>query len=421
MFKKNLLMLTVFMFILSVSVMANGQEEMMEEGRKVVRFQSWIVTEMPSAMEELEKRFEEKYPDIDVQMEAIPFAEVKRQTIVSISAGNPPDVINMVANEAPQIAAMDALIDLNEYFTKEELADIPENALDDCIIEGKLTSIPNFLGTINVIAWKPILEEAGLPVAIPETWEEFKAAVETISALGPDTYGFGARTSKTTNSAFWFFPVLWGHLGTFEDEDGNIVFNDDGTIDALNWYKELGQNEQTPLGEGLREVRELMAQGKVGFIFDGPWMQGWFEQLGGDKLSDKYIAGKMPIAADGNRYGIANNHVMAVPRQSDVKEEAVKFIKFFIQDEGMNKIFHNEFGFIPISRSITDSTEYRNDSFFGPFIEAADYSVAVPSKHPQFLGALEFVAYAMQNALFGEDPEKTAKEARQNILTVYGQ
>ncbi|MBA7587691.1 Cyclodextrin-binding protein [subsurface metagenome] len=341
---------------------------------------------------------------------------------MSVSAGNPPDIINLVANWAPQIAALGALTDLRPYFSDAEIADVPKPALEDCLVDGTLYSFPNFLGTINVVAWKKLLREVGLPVAVPAHWDEFKNAVRKISDLGSDTYGFGARTDKSFNSAFWFFPVLWGHLGVFEDEQGHVVFNDQGTIDALAWYREIGTTGQTPVGEGVRAVRELQAQGHVGFIIDGPWMQGWFRALSGsNKLDDEYIAGLMPRAADGKRYGIANNHVMAVAEQSKVKEEAVAFIKFFTQNVEMNRVFHDDFGFVPINRSLHSTPTYMEDAFFAPFVEAAEYSVAVPSKNPNLSGALEFVAVAMQGALLGGDPKQAAEEAYRSIKTLYRQ
>ncbi len=422
---KKFLIVLMVMFLASVVLFAEGEQERegaAGTGKKSLLMKSWIVNEMPSAIDALEQSFEEANPDVDIEMVALPFDQTQQQTVVSVSAGNPPDIIYLVANWAPQIAALGALTDLKPYFSSEELEDVPKPALKDCIIDGKLYSFPNFLGTINVIAWKELLQQAGYPIEVPDRWSDFKTAIRKITDLDSSVYGFGARTDKSFNSAFWFFPVLWGHLGVFEDEEGKVVFNDEGTIAALEWYQEIGTTGQTPVGEGVRAVRELQAQGNVGFILDGPWMQGWFRALSGsNKLDDKYIAGLMPKAADGNRYGIANNHVMAVAEQSKNKEAAVEFIKFFTQDEGMNEIFHNDFGFIPINRSLHMTDTYTEDPFFAPFIKAADYCSAVPSKNANLSGALEFVAVAMQGALLGGEPEKLAENAHNSIKTLFRQ
>jgi ABC-type glycerol-3-phosphate transport system substrate-binding protein len=169
------------------------------------------------------------------------------------------------------------------------------------------------------------------------------------------------------------------------------------------------------------EVREMQAAGRVAFTLDGPWMQGWFRTLGGEALDDEYVAGLMPMAADGNRYGIANNHVMAVSSQSKAKDAAVNYIKFFTQSVEMNRIFHEDFGFIPVNRSVRAEVMDPDDPFFKPFIEAAEYSVAVPSDNPNLPGAMEFVAAAMQGAILGGDPEALAEQAHNGIRTLWQQ
>ena len=395
------------------------------EEKAQLRFSSWLNMEGASkaTIEHMVAEYQKEYPNVDVELIGIPFEQTQQQTMVAVAGGNPPDLIHLVAQWGPPLGSMGAIVDLHQYYSEDELDDMVQAAYQDGLFEDKLITVPWQLGAIAVMGWKSVLQDAGLEAEIPDTWDAYKDAVAASSKPGEGVYGFGARTSKSTNSAFWFFPVMWGHGGEFEDEDGNIVFNNPGTVDALEWYKEIGEQEYTPVGMGVREVRNLMGQGKVGFIFDGPWMKGIFRSITGEgeAADDMYVTGVFPKAPDGNRYGIGNNHVFAVSEQSKVKQEAVDMIKFFTQDETISKYYYDKNGAVPTYKSLLDDPLYQNDPFARAIIASAEIADSVPSKNPNFTAALEFVATAMQDALLGGDPAAAAKTAENSIKTIYKQ
>jgi multiple sugar transport system substrate-binding protein len=368
-------------------------------------------------------RYEEKYPNVQVELIGIPYEQMKQQTIVRVSGGNPPDLLHLVAQWGPPLAGMGALVDLKQYYSSDELDNMVQAAYRDGLYQDQLITVPWQLGAIAVMGWKSVLEDAGLSTEIPDTWNGYKEAVAKVSDQDAGVYGFGARTSKSANSAFWFFPVMWGHGGEFEDDEGNIVFNNPGTVDALNWYKTIGQKKYTPTGMGVREVRNLMGQGKVGYIFDGPWMKGIFRNITGEgeAADDMYVTGLFPKAPDGNRYGIGNNHVFAISQQSEVKQEAVNMIKYFTQNEEITKFYYDKMGAVPTYNDLLQDPLYQDDPFARAIIESAKIADSVPSKDPNFQAALEFVANAMQTAILGGDVEEAAAKAEESIKTLYNQ
>lgn len=432
--KKSVLFLMLFLVAAVLSFGSGGkepaatsdtQQTQSMDKKTTINFSSWLVMEDASkaTLQEMVKRFEAQNPNIKVELIGIPFEQTQQQTMIAVSGGNAPDLIHLVAQWGPPLAAMGALEDLKKYYTQEELSDIPKAAYEDGLYAEKLITVPWQLGPIAVFAWKDLLVKAGLPLEIPSTWDKFKEAVKKISDLGPDIYGFGARTSKDSNSAFWFFPVMWGLGGQFEDNAGKIFFNNPGTITALNWYKEIGTTKQTPTGMGVREVRNLMGQGKIGFMFDGPWMKGIFRSITekGEAIDDAYIVGPFPKAKDGKQYGIGNNHVFAVSAQSKVKPEAVKLIKFLTQEPEITKYYYEKNGAVPTYKKLLKDPLYSGDPIAKAFIDSADFAQSVPSKNPNFSAALEFVANAMQESLLGGSPDKAAETADKSIKTLYKQ
>jgi ABC-type glycerol-3-phosphate transport system substrate-binding protein len=231
----------------------------------------------------------------------------------------------------------------------------------------------------------------------------------------------GLRTDKSTNAAFWFFPVLWGFGGQFQDADGNLTINSPEVLNALNWYKTLGENKMSPSLNG-QQIRVPWAQGKIGFLFDGPWIKPLTRGASGlgEAVDDKYLIGPFPKAPDGNRYAIGNNHVLSVSSESEHKEAAVKFVKYLTQDE-RTKFFYEESGFMPPYKPLLADPRYSEDPIARLVIETAEFANCVPSKHPKFGQALEHIAVAMQAAFLGHDTQKALDTAEKAIKETFGQ
>ncbi len=424
---KRFLFLVVLLFFSLALLFAGGAQEDVEaeEGAVQVKMSSWMPLQEVSRdmMKEIETSFEAKNPDIDIVYIDMPFEQRVQQTLVAVSGGNPSDIIHLTAKDPFQLAAMGALTDLMPWF-KSQLNDIPAGALGTGKLGDQLISVPLQLGTIVVLGMKKNLSAVGLPEVIPETWPEFKDAVKKISNISDKHYGFAARTAKHPNSAFWFFPVMYGHGGGFEDDEGNIVFNSSGTVAALDWFREIGTTKQTPMGMAIPESRNLFAQGNVGFIFDGPWMKPILRNQSGkgEAIDAEYTASPFPKGPDGRRRGINNNHVLVVSKQSKAKDQAVAFIKYWSQDPEITDYHYDWMGAIPAYKSLQRGAAFSELHDLAKAVMAgAEYAEGAPSKNPQFSAALEFVAAGLQEALLGGNADAIAKTVDRAVRTLYGQ
>jgi ABC-type glycerol-3-phosphate transport system substrate-binding protein len=371
---------------------------------------------------EMMDMFSTEYPNIDVELIGISYSEIPQQVQIMVSGGNAPDMVMWDANYSIPFVSMGAVADIKSYFTEEELADIPAGVLSDCFMDDGLYLIPLNLGTIAVFGWKSLLQNAGLPLEIPDTWSDFKTATEKITDTDAGIYGFGARTSRTQNSAMWFLPVMWGHGGNLVDDEGNIIFDNPGTVDALEWYREIGTTDQVPVGMGVREGRNVFGQGKMGFVFDGPWLQSILRSVTeqGEAIDDEYVVGVFPKAVNGDRYGIHNGPAMSIMTQCEDPDQAIKLVKFLYGNKEATELYFEKNKFAPVSKELLSDPMY-DDPFLQPFIESLEFSRAYASSKPQYHTALEFIAIAMQEALLGGDPKKAAETADRNIKAIYGQ
>ncbi len=421
----SLILLVALVF--STPVFAQGQKDQSPKADQPVEItiSTWLSLQDVSKdmMTTIVQKFEETHPLIKVKTIGVPFENQLQQTIIAATGKNLPDIMHLTPSWVVSLQAMGALTDMKKLLTPAEYQNIQAGYRDAGTFDDELAYVPLQNGSIVVLANKELLRKVGLPEAIPQTWEEFKTAVDKISALGPDIYGFGARTVKAANSALWFMPVLFGHGGTFEDAQGNIQFSSKGTLDALTWFHRLGTLNQTPVGMGIPEVRSLFAQGKVGFIFDGPWMKGVMRSLTGRGAAadSEYIVGPMPKKADGSRFSIANDHVLSISSTSKNKEAAMEFIRFLTMDPEITKFHYQNMSAIPGYSSLVSDPVYQNDPYVKTFIETANFATANPSKNPNYNAALEELASGLQEILIGGDPATVMAAVEKRMKTAYAQ
>ncbi|MCF7943582.1 MAG: sugar ABC transporter substrate-binding protein, partial [Spirochaetia bacterium] len=408
------------------AVAGGSQEAETVSGKETVVWQNFLSAEKAFApvIDEMIGLFESKNEGVEIEIVELPYEQTLQQTIISASADSMADVVLLVPQWVPPLVELNSLEPLDSYFSSSDLADIPNAAYDSGVVKGKTYSVPALLNVVLVWAWKPLLEQAGLPPVVPQTWEEFKTASKKVAALGDDVYGFAARTNNTGNSAFWMFPVIWGHGGQFEDGTGKIILDQgEGYGEALSWYRDLVSTGQSPNAQGVRELRNIFAQGQIGFLLDVSTAIGTFRSVSerGTAIDDDIVAGLIPKAADGNRYGIGNDNVYAVSAGSKVKESAAEFIKFMTQDPEATKIFYQKSGAFPTYRSLYDDPDYAAEPFFAEIAEMAEFGTSNPSKNPKFGQALDVMANAMQEAILGGEVDHIVSKTAEQVRDIYGQ
>ena len=405
---------------------AAGEAAPSADGKTTIVYQNYHSAEAASraVIEAMVELFEQEHPNIEVELLPLPYEQTLQQTVISASSGTMAYVVQLVPLWTPPLVELGALEPLDSYFSTSFFEEIPRAAYESGVIDGTTYTLPGLLNIVTVWAWKPLLEEAGLEPVVPDTWDEFKEASRKISELGADIYGFAARTNNTQNSAFWMFPVIWGHGGQFVDDQGNIVL-DQGTgyADALDWYHTIVATGQSPNSLGVREIRNVFVQGKIGFIFDVSTVPGIFRSISeqGEAIDDDIIVGLLPEAPDGNRYGIGNDNIYGIAASSDSKQEAATFIEFMTSDPEAVRIYYERLGAFPTRKSLYDAPFYQSQPYFSEIAAMAEFATSLPSKSTEFGNALDIMANAMQEAILGGDTIEISRETAEAVRDVYGE
>ena len=205
----------------AVALVATGAAA---QDKTELNYSGWInlYPHHAAAVGAIETGFEEKFPDVDWILNDVPFDQALKQATVASLAGNAPDNIHLIAGWVPALNDIGALEPLNDYFTAEEWAQIPQSSLDSVTFDGQIMAMPWVPGPIIMFYNRNLMEQAGLdPDAPPQTWPELLEAAKAICALpdvdGAPIYGVALRTARNPNSAQWTIPIIYGQGGDIVD------------------------------------------------------------------------------------------------------------------------------------------------------------------------------------------------------------
>jgi len=415
-----LVIMVLFMltFALSIPVLA----------KSTVSFYSWMAAEVTSGgisvLQEAEKKFEEMHPDIDVETVPLPYEETPDQLAIMIAAGNPPDITTVDVIWLEQLAAMGGLEPLSGYFSEELLKDLFPSSIDLGKARGDQYALvwndnPNLLCYNRVL-----LEKAGFnPDQPPSTMDDFNQAIAAISGLGEDILGIELNMSKDSFSADYLHPWLWNFGAEVFNPEGEVILNNAAGVETVEWVNSLVKNKYMDPGLGIREIRVIFAQEKLGFMLEGPWIRGILRGLNPRQEEfDKDWAltpiPKGPAIPDNVPYGYSNpsSHMLVLSKDSKNKEAAWKYMEFLISDPIITKSYYQDTGLMPTRISLLNDPIYKDDPFVRQVLNQTEYMKKPLGWGPRWGRVGEIVMAAVQEVvLMGRDVQNALDEAVRQI------
>lgn len=155
---------------------------------------------------------------------------------------------------------------LDELIPKEAWDDLHDNVKEMITVNGKKYAYPQLLEPAVVMYYrKDMLDAQG--IAVPKTWDEFKAAAQKLTT--DDVYG--ATMNYEWSMWGWEFTSA-GHW-PIADDWASANNQDQGYIDLLAFIGDLYKSEVVPQQalEGYNGSARLVADDSVAMTFSGSW------------------------------------------------------------------------------------------------------------------------------------------------------
>jgi multiple sugar transport system substrate-binding protein len=218
-----------------------------------------------AAYQALEVAFEDRHPDIDLELIHVPSDSDYRQRLgADFAAGDPADVVLINYRRYPPFAAMGVLEPLAPYLRRSDVIsdrDFFPEATDPFRWRGQLMCIPQNISSLVVYYDRGLFDEAGLDYPADDwTWAEFLSTAQalTLDLDGDgttDQYGLGVEPS-----IFRLAPFIWGNGGELVVLEGGLrpirlALDSRPAREALDWFVAL-QTVHHVVPDALAEAAE---------------------------------------------------------------------------------------------------------------------------------------------------------------------
>jgi len=406
-------------------------EAVPEDRREVVFWHFWGGKDRP-VVEEIVRRFNESQDEHFVRAIAMPGQNLDMKFFLSVTGGDPPDLLNQDDPIVADWAHRGALTPLDELATAEEMHRLKRwlfpAAKDLGSYRGRLYALCNGLDIRLLYYNKTLLDEHGL--SPPRTLSELNRVAENFAPepgeQDPERLGFLPEPRM-----LWAWGIVFG--GDFYDEERDRVTPDHPRIvAALEWMAsfrerygaaQLAAFRQGDVGLAGSSFALLGRRGEERYALatGGQWrvrdivtvIERGLES--GLPVADYGVLPLPPPEGGRSKAGWVNGNFFIVPRGAKNPAGAWAFMKFW-SGFGDNEAEAAETcvagGWIPASQAVVEQPEFQayldERRLFRPFVEVAKspHQEPTPSLPVAMLYRQEVISAAEAAMYRGADPRE---------------
>lgn len=283
----------------------------------------WEEGEVGAWHKQRKAEFEAKNPGVKVEATVLSPANFENVITTQIAAGDVPDLMPAYTNMLAPLIDAGVLAPLGDCIAASSYKDRLLPSIKFAQKDGKTYGIPLTMSPQSMIVNKDLLEKAGVS-GIPKTPEEFHAAAKAVKdKTGQWGYGFPNNMSNALFPYLQSMQWIIGLGGDWSKPDGTITANDPLTVKGVTWIKRFLDEGLSPKGLDANAIRTMFAEGKVAFIFDGPWV---IVQVGSvnPELAKKVDFTVMPTPTHA---AITGGAFYTIPAGSKRKAEACQYLE----------------------------------------------------------------------------------------------
>lgn len=359
------------------------------EAAEVVFWHFWGGADR-QVVEDVVARFNASQSQYQVRAVAMPGNNLDLKVFLSITGGNPPDLINQDDPILGDWASREALLPLEEFVPPEELDELDRwlfpaaRRLSE--YGGLHYALCNGLDVRALYFNQTLLDELG--ESPPATLEELDALAERIAPPGDERRQRYAFLPDARRLWAWA-PVFGG--GIFADESGRVVIDTRPNRAALQWmtsYRQrYGADNLAAFRTGdlsLPGKTFPLLSGRYVFLMDGQWRVRDIrsaqaaQRERGEEVTQYGVCPLPPPLGGRDDAGWVNGNFFVVPRGARNAPGAWKFMKFwsgFAGHEAEAAQTCIAGGWIPVSPQVVEQPSFQKylaaEPLFAEFVRLA--------------------------------------------------
>lgn len=341
---------------------------------------------------EIIARFNEKHPNIKVNLEVYPWGDGPEKLLAAIKTGQAPDVVYDYPGRITLYARSGKMVQLDDMFTDKFKADVPDTILEACAYDGHYYNYPFNTAPFMMCFNKTMLEEMGLLDMLPlgrenRTWtpDEYAALMRAIREKDSSVYPavFYCKNGEGWRSTLHL--MLNMNNGQFMTQDLNgYLVDSPEMVSSLEWIAEmLDEGVYPPGAEGYtsNDAIDLFLQGKAAStLIYSSVLSNTFKEKKVGNFEEVFVpyptkdAGDPQLEVFLGTFGIFDNG------DPDKIEASKLFVDFLCNDPEMSKENLVKTGGLSVRKSVTGLYDSEETEFCGKMVQfAGQYANHAPS------------------------------------------
>ena len=366
--KTTIIVLLLITTLLSANLWAEGQKE---EKLATISFWNGYTGPDRPAVEQIAADFNAAFPNIDLEMEIMPWDSLFQKLMPALIAGSGPDLMGYDVSRLPEFAKAGKLEPIDGYFKDSELDRnvLVKSLMDASVYKGSLYGVPMGFASMCMYYNKDHFNDAGLnPAQPPANLEELRAAWKRL--LKKDAAGNVIRYPQAWGIKLTvpMIPVIiWDHGAEIVTDGGKSGLDDPKAIKAMDFLADGFLNLRvSPIGLTGQEADNLFAAGKASIEWNGPWAINGFRGAG----INLGIA-EVPAGPEG-RVTWSSGTVIVMNKDSKAKDASWKFMEFWNSSK-TQKYWAKTVAFPPTRLDLVDNPTLKENPDLVLFMRAARY------------------------------------------------
>ncbi len=307
-----------------------------------LRFSWWGGDARHEATLAVIKAFQEKYPWITIEPEYGAQDGYNDKLMTQFASGTAPDIIQLETGAAPEYYKQGQLYDLSK--TKIDFSNFDKNFLVDNgqFGSGSQFAIPMGRAGTAIVVNKDLADKIGIDFSKPYNWDQLIEWGKKVQEYDPSMYLISGNESYMMPFIMRAMSRQMNGMPIINDADKKLNVTEEQFTKILDFIKQLYDNKvAVPLS--------YMATYGVNNQDDPNWIAGkYVAYVGYTSSADvmqaanptpKYIAGQLPLQADGKSDGWVNDcpQYVGIYAKSQHPEEAALFLDYFFNNEDSMK------------------------------------------------------------------------------------
>jgi multiple sugar transport system substrate-binding protein len=414
-------------------VVAGGAAACGNEGsagdKETITFLTHWGPDQVTMLEAAAAAYEKTHDNVDVQIRAVPFANLLSTLRTQGASPNGPTIASIYDLWLPELVRDGLAAPAPPQYAEDVASNWPSNLVEDVTKNGKRYGYPNEVDLYALNYNKRLFAEAGIAEP-PKTWAELEAAA--VKLTKPGQQGFGVITS-------WPAGVVHPFLSLVASNGGQLLngaapqLTDPKVVAVAELYERLVHAKATDPSMSQANANttgpylDNFANGKTGMIIMANWWQSSLQQAMGDRYADVGVA-PIPVGPSGSKSSAISYSWLTIvnAKATQAKQDAAwEFLAWLNGPESQNVVKGGKPGAsamadvlmsMGILPSRTSDLKAYEKELSDPFLKVYVDELPNATPFPTVLGgeqATQVIQKHIEDLLFGKASAADAMKAAQ--------